>query len=172
MEKNLMLLREAGNVSRLHTVPLIQKYTVAGHSWGMAMMCLALHPLPRPDLIKACLLHDVAERLIGDVPAPTKWRFEQLTKELDKAEQEAMTELGINFNLLPDEEIWLRALDLLDLLLFCVEEERMGNRNATGVKNVCWSKLYRNKETPQEVICWLDLNLATLMERTTGGWIS
>ena len=77
----------------------------------------------------AALYHDVPESLIGDNPTPIKWKFPRLAKELDKVEQEVMKDLGVNIILKDYEKVMLKIADMMELLWFCVEEERRGNRN-------------------------------------------
>ena len=60
---------------------------------------------------------------------PIKWKFPRLAKELDKVEQEVMKDLGVDIILKDYEKVMLKMADMMELLWFCVEEERRGNRN-------------------------------------------
>jgi len=48
--------------------------TVAGHTWRVCLMALAIHPaFPETDLarlLRICILHDLGEAVHGDIPAP------------------------------------------------------------------------------------------------------
>src|SRR5258705_7026391 len=50
--------------------------TVAGHSWRLSLLALALHhELPGVDLgrlLSLCIIHDLGEAIHGDIPAPAQ----------------------------------------------------------------------------------------------------
>jgi len=139
-------LREGGHTERLHTVPHHQEASVAKHSWNMATLLLVLHPRHSHQLLLAVLLHDVAERWIGDTPAPAKYSIHPaLAPVLHEAESRVEGVLGITPDLMPEEKLWLKALDMLELVLFAEDELALGNRhmeqtlkNARSVLNGDW----------------------------------
>lgn len=125
-------LREAGHVRRCHTLPHHGHYDVAQHSWQAISLLYHLHPDPSRNLIWALLFHDAAERFFGDQPAQAGWSDAELRKRQKEAEARALEKLGVNFTLTPEETNWLEALDKLELLLWCDDQEALGNRH---VKN-------------------------------------
>ena len=130
-------LREAGGVIRCHTLSQINlgSYTVGAHSWNVVVLLLALHPNPSPELMKACLFHDVAERWLGDIPAPALWRDPLLGEVHGRLEREIMKNLGAETNLSPEEKLWLEHLDRLDFFLWCEDQILLGNRNMEPVRD-------------------------------------
>ena len=124
------MLRKGGAVKRWHTISNAKEQTVAAHSWGVAVIIMELWPDSRADLIYASLLHDVPEQLIGDVPAPTKWAHPRLAKELSLAEETFWDIVKVKFPALTSEEVLkLKIADMMELLWYCIEEERLGNKN-------------------------------------------
>lgn len=156
MDKAFAFL-EAGKVTRLHTVPHLQHYDIAQHSWRMAMLLYALFPDPGPSkrLLWAVLTHDVAERWIGDTPTTIKWASPELTAALDNLEEQVNNFFGFKFKLIEKERRWLKALDLLELYLYCLDEIAMGNRHILQVRDECYKILSKHKEVPREVRTWL-----------------
>ena len=124
------MLRKGGSVKRWHTITNAKEQTVAAHSWGVAVIVMELWPDSRTHRIYASLLHDVPEQLIGDVPAPTKWAHPRLAKELGVAEESFWDIVKVKFPELTSEEVLkLKIADMLELLWYCIEEERLGNKN-------------------------------------------
>ena len=136
-------LLEGGLTQRLHATPHLQPYTVAEHSWGMAMLLLALHPGPRTQLLWACLTHDVAERWTGDVPATAKWHMPGIGEALDKAERHINEHLQFEHaqQLPAEDHAWLKALDLAELWVYCRRETAMGNRLVEPISAKCYAIL-------------------------------
>lgn len=122
--------REAGDVQRLHTVPVVGDASVAKHSWNMAMILWLLHPSPSLKLIMQALTHDNCERWTGDIPAPAKYRmFPALGAEMKAAEIKVADALGLDFTLSDEDQKWVRAADLLEFLMYCEDQLAMGNEN-------------------------------------------
>lgn len=105
-----------GVVERWNVVPTIQKQTVAGHSYNVAMladhmlMCAFDGDAPeslRLEVLLEALRHDVAEAKYGDTPAPAK-------RTKSNAE-------------LTGVEALVKVADNLDAYLFLKFEARMGN---------------------------------------------
>ena len=74
--------RDAGDVTRFHTLRTIRQQSVAHHSWGVATLLLHVWPEAPASVLRAALWHDVAEIETGDMPAPIKWANPELKKEL------------------------------------------------------------------------------------------
>lgn len=134
MSSRVLKLREAGHVQRCHTVPHHGSYSVAEHSWQAATLLIALHPDPSPDLLKAVLLHDVAERWTGDVPNYAKVADRHLATALGNREQEIQRVLGVDLYLTTEDEWWLKAVDVLELWLWTEDQDALGNQHVSRVR--------------------------------------
>lgn len=71
---DLRAIFRAGFVRRWHTNPDLAHTVdrIDGHSARVARIILALHPDPSLHLIRAALVHDDGESVVGDVPATFK----------------------------------------------------------------------------------------------------
>ncbi len=148
----LQLLLEA---RRLKSVPRIgwvmrgvpNAESVADHSFGVAFISLILaelveHPLDKAKLLTLALIHDLAESVVSDLPAPATGYFPSNAKR--KAEERVLAEL---LSRLPHRaEQWynwwqefesgtspegrlVRDADRLDMLIQAyVYEQTTGNR--------------------------------------------
>lgn len=118
----------SGQTMRYHTVPhLGAGQTVSEHAWRATVL---LHTL-WPDLAsKSCLLymlyHDAAEQQIGDVPAPAKWNYAELSEAYTRAEQQEERQLELEFELTPDEHHLCKMVDMLELV------DHLGHRIMRG----------------------------------------
>jgi len=118
----LMEVRAGGAVQRWHTDPQLGPQDVRAHSWGVAMLVLALtQGHASRNLILAALTHDIGEHLTGDIPAPAKWQAPALRAALDALEQRGKQRLGLVFRLDEEEEAILKLADALELALHCLE---------------------------------------------------
>lgn len=125
------LLLEGGDVQRFHTMPTLQRDTVAGHSHGVAMFCWMIYDeaglsVPK-NLLLSALTHDLAEAKVGDVPAPTK-RALNIRSSLGAVEDAVLDTAQMGFTLQRTEELVLKIADVLDGYLFCISELHMGNK--------------------------------------------
>lgn len=134
--ERLQHFRMGGAVERCHTVQHLGTYSVAEHSWGVAVLMLALWPEDFPRLASYCLVHDIPEAWVGDMPAPVK-RVPELKAALQAVESKVLTRLN-----LPDdsklgagdkEKLW--ACDKLELYFWALEQRWMGNRHAECIIN-------------------------------------
>ena len=97
--------------------------SVAAHSWGMAMLATQLCPdeLNLQRVLELCILHDVAEVLVGDITPHDNITSE----EKHRLESDAIQSMGIDaseiFNeyemQLTPESQFVRYLDKLDMAL-------------------------------------------------------
>lgn len=131
--KRIAVLREGGCVQRAHTMPHHGEYTVGKHSFDAVNLLFVLHPDPPMHLVKAVLWHDIGERWTGDVPATAKWSDGELAKRLDMLESRCLKAAGLEQTLSPEERLWLRAVDRIELLLWAKEQLAMGNLNANAI---------------------------------------
>lgn len=123
-----------GYVMRYHTTPEVGAgQNVGEHTWRA---CVIMHTL-WPDVSREALLHmmyhDVAEAELGDLPAPTKWKYAALAKEYSKAEKEYETLLGVHSKLNDQDAQRCKMADMLELILHCARQLVMGNDYALHV---------------------------------------
>lgn len=166
---------------RWHTEGPLQMQTLADHQWGVAMLAMYLTDNKCTlFLVRAALVHDCAELIIGDIPAPTKWKFGSL---LEEAERKAEEEMGITVwleNITPDEQELLSVADRMEALLFSYEELLLGNTRMQWPFEKLMRKLAevwaRIPQRGQEIILRLcedigfletHLGVATLIEDAT-----
>lgn len=130
LTRQVQALREGGHTQRLHTVPHLGDASVATHSWNMAVMYLQLCPEPKLNVVKHILEHDVAERWIGDTPAPAKYAINpELGRACHAAEALVEAALDIESDLPKEDQRWVKGLDLFELMLYCEDQLAIGNRN-------------------------------------------
>lgn len=112
---NIKEVWRSGFVRRWHSNPDLAHtgQTNGHHQWGVAVLAMHLFS-DDPDLIKAAILHDVAEINIGDVSGLAKRINHNLKIEIDKAEQENANQLGVKY--LTDDR--LKLCDMIDAYLW------------------------------------------------------
>lgn len=157
----ILSLRSSGLVSRWHTVPTLHRQNVAEHSGQAVSLLLMLHPSPSLSLIKAMLWHDTSERYCGDVPAPVRRmnktfsdmyeHVEELFMESDHPVAHKATQ-----ELTQSEREWLRAIDVLELILYCQDEVMLGNGRFGVICARAEGYLKNSHSTPVEVLNFLD----------------
>jgi 5'-deoxynucleotidase YfbR-like HD superfamily hydrolase len=125
----VLAIREGGHVKRCHTFPIAGEYTVASHTFNAAALLVFLNPDCNMDMVKTILTHDVAERWTGDLPAPIKWYSEGLKEELNIIEDHINQTFGWHKKHIGDELAWIKGVDALEFMMFCMDQERLGNRN-------------------------------------------
>lgn len=114
-------------VSRYHTCELLKSETVGHHSHGVALLCMVIDPDCSFDLVKAALLHDMAEQRTGDIPSPAK-RELGIGGELEVIEHRILKENGFAFpNLSEQEQLTLKLADIAHGAIKCAREVNMGN---------------------------------------------
>jgi len=126
----ILAMRASGYVRRWHTLTTLRQQNDAEHSAQAATLLILLHPDPPLHLVKAMLWHDYSERVVGDVPAPVRRKFPAFAEMYEQIEQvvameEQPTRAAIK--LTEDETKWLKAIDVLELFLWCREEIKLGN---------------------------------------------
>lgn len=130
----LELLVKGGGVRRYHNEP-VEAQTVGHHSFGVAWFCWILcDGRPTAELLYAAIHHDVAEGIVGDVPAPAKRAVPGLKDALDKYEAEVMLELGIpEPNIDGVDKRTLKFADIFEGMLYCTSQRHKGNKGADGI---------------------------------------
>lgn len=155
-------LRASGHTRRWHTFPhLGDSQTVAEHSGQAVSLLLLLHPSPSVSLIKALMWHDTAERIAGDVPAPIRRMNPDFAEHYELVEAKihdehhpsvarAMASLTI------EELTWLKAIDVLELVMHCHDMWMLGNRHALIVRDRGVGYLENERKTPPIVLEFLN----------------
>lgn len=126
MNKQMQKIYDAGSVLRYHTTRTIQQQTVADHSGRVAKL-LAVNFNVSCELLRAALVHDVAEVYTGDIPATFKWAAEDVAKQIAEWEHKIDETLGIAVSLTETERRVLKLCDLGELCLFAMSEVKLGN---------------------------------------------
>ena len=128
MKTKLEFITHGAEVQRYHTVTTLRRETVGHHSHGVAMLCVLLCPSASAELLKAALMHDLAEQITGDIPSPAKREYYH-GDNFDELERRLIGESGLKFPLLTDyEKRILKLADISHGALFCVRELELGNR--------------------------------------------
>lgn len=137
--KNLIKLsRRLSNIKRFQTYSTIKPYSVAEHSYRVAMLCYVIakdsYTLQCESIEKA-LFHDIEEAVLGDFPGPIKKRSSIFNKEYDILATHIMSE-----HLEPNElYTWenckkyssgdvVYLADNLEAFETAIEETAMGNQ--------------------------------------------
>lgn len=126
------LYRDAGAVRRYHTKRVHRGQTIAEHTFGMLMLIKQVQPLCTKNLMNAALHHDLPELFTGDMPGPIKRAHPDLGPLLDSIE-EGLDPLYQDFHLTVPEAMLLKWADRMELVLWCLEEVRMGNTYCRSV---------------------------------------
>lgn len=121
--RDLLAIFRAGLTRRWHTNPDLAHTCdrIDGHSARVARIILALHPFPPLDLIRAALIHDDGESVVGDMSFPTKSKFKVLADALDEAEEMAIDAMWGQYpteGCGPVERAWLTFADRLDAYMW------------------------------------------------------
>lgn len=130
MQRNFIY--EGGSVLRYHIVDTIKSQDVAAHSFGVAWWCEILTvKTASKALIMAALSHDLAEQFTGDIPSPAK-RAMDISSRVAEYEQNHLKEASV-YSYMEDlqsgEEFILKLADLLDGMMYCLRERKLGNSN-------------------------------------------
>lgn len=121
-------LRRAAGTRRWHTYPTQRTQDVGSHSHAVAMLVQEVEPKASKDLLLAALTHDLHEGTHGDIPSTAKWAEPTLEAAMDAAEQAWNKKQGFNFELDAHELRVLKFCDYFELMLWALEELRLGNQ--------------------------------------------
>lgn len=148
--------REAGQVKRCHTVPVIGHYDVAQHTFNMLCMLRVLYPEPTLRLIWAIIAHDVPERTTGDIPATSKWSGIVNTQTLKDAEDHILSDVGFDhLSLNQEEQKILKGLDMLELFFWTLDQRELGNKNASVMECRILKWVNEHEDCISKDILWL-----------------
>ena len=148
-------------VKRWHTIETLGTPQNNGHHSARALALLfSIHPNPSMNLVKAVLFHDTAERQVGDMPATARRLFPRLAQEYEQAEEVFFNNHfminGAFIELSADDFQWLKAVDILELLLFCDDQTMLGNSHFAIIKERAIGYMKSNAETPLEALDFLN----------------
>src|SRR4029077_15332745 len=135
--KQLKLMRSAARVRRMHVITTIHHQTVGEHTFGLLAILFCVEATPSMALIRACLYHDAAEAMTGDVPAPTKWAHSILREGIDAAEKSIMRDHDMHIPLTEREKKLMLYCDLMELAMYASEEVDTGNTTMASVLRNC-----------------------------------
>jgi 5'-deoxynucleotidase YfbR-like HD superfamily hydrolase len=140
------LYREAADVVRYHTKRVHRSQSIGAHSFGIMLLLNQVAPDARKAVFVAAMHHDLPELITGDIPAPIKKMHDALGPLMDDIES-GLAPLFRDCGLTPMEERLLKWADRMELVLWCLEEVRMGNTylRETVAKGLMWIL-----ETPRE----------------------
>lgn len=120
MGGDLTAIFRAGFVRRWHTNPDLAHTCdrIDGHGARVARIILAWNPDPSLELIKAALIHDDGESVVGDMPYPAKTG--RLATEYCHAEGVASRKIWGDAPMLskPNDGTWLKFADRLDAYMW------------------------------------------------------
>ena len=135
LAERLIAMRTGGTVERCHGVLHYGSYSVAAHSWGVAVLMLLLWPDDFPRLAIHCVVHDIPEAWVGDIPATTKKFGKGIKAECDRLESAIFNRLMLpnDSHLEPEDREKLKACDKLELYLWAREQCEAGNMHADCV---------------------------------------
>lgn len=130
MYNYLKFIYDGAKTKRFHTRDMLTSQNVGEHSFGVAMLVYLMEPQARKEVLLSALTHDLAEHQIGDISSPVKRANPMLAEMLQVMETKLLDNLGLEFEsvLTPSEAALVKAADMLDGLMFCVRERRMGGR--------------------------------------------
>jgi len=118
---NVRTAHSTGQTVRYHTNPVMARLhqTDADHSWGVAMIIMALHPNPSRNLLGMAIAHDSGEKWAGDLSYPFKRMYPDIGRLHAAAEYELALRHKIpQFELTLEEAKWLRMADRLECHLY------------------------------------------------------
>lgn len=120
------LFRDAAAVKRYHAKRVLREQSVGAHSFNMMLLVQQVMPNCRKEVLLAVMHHDLPELVTGDIPAPIKRAHPMLGPLMDEIEQD-LAPLYHDFKLFEDEAAVVKWADRMELVLWCLEEYRMGN---------------------------------------------
>lgn len=127
MKESLLFIIKGAEVTRYHTVKTLTEETVAHHSQMVALICWLIKPECSRELLVAALVHDLAEHVLGDIPAPSKREF-GIGESVSALEDKLLDAAGLGVQLTSEEKHTLKFADNLQGLIKCGREIQMGNR--------------------------------------------
>ena len=161
----LSYARKLANITRWNVEFLYKKSSVAEHSFFVAQIAQLIGIIEEKNgavidwkkLYRKALNHDIKESVTGDIPHHTKHRKEEVNQALAMIEDELVREYILSE--IPDEDYQRRieeiinedkddtlegkilsAADMIDAMLECAQEIKLGNTNPFQGKYNYWEK--------------------------------
>jgi 5'-deoxynucleotidase YfbR-like HD superfamily hydrolase len=75
----------------------------------------------------AALAHDLAEHMVGDIPAPAK-RELGIGEQMNSLEDKLLKIANLTFEITDEEKRILKLADCAQGAMFCIRERSLGNR--------------------------------------------
>lgn len=133
VKQQLKFIHKGGTVVRFHLHVGHVLDTDARHSHGVAMLVYLLSGgNPSANVLMKALCHDLAEQVVGDIPAPAK-RALGIEELLENYEDSVLARYGLDFQVTPEEARMVHLADALDGMLYCCREVALGNRTLKPV---------------------------------------
>lgn len=133
MQLDRKFIFAGGASTRYHTFDVHNRQDIGNHSFGVAWFCeLITDGKATKNLIMAALAHDLAEHIVGDIPAPAKRANAILKDVFDSVEYDHLKAGGVSnydASLYGFEKTVLKLSDCFEGLMFCIRERKLGNRN-------------------------------------------
>lgn len=143
--RDIDFMWNGGETRRYHGFRMLMEDTVGHHSFNVACIIMKVRPDASAALLRAALKHDMAEHIVGDMPAPSKRAMPDYLMLPDphrrdmprtfrsvfaEYENHIAHEHGVKLDEgLPPEDEWvLKFADALDGMRFCISEMLLGNR--------------------------------------------
>ncbi len=129
--KFISSVRKAGKIVRCHTLgeDTDKGYNVGNHCYNALSLLLTLNPSASSELIKTVLWHDTSELWLGDMPSTAKWNNPDLKQAYAEAENKIDKSLGIDYNLNDQEMLWMKAVDILELWMWAIEDSHHSRKS-------------------------------------------
>ena len=132
---NIFEVLKAGTVQRYHSVDLSVRQDVSQHTWEACVIALYLDPNCSANVLKYLMMHDVAERFTGDIPAPIKANNKTIKSLFDTIEKEYLDSIGWEIPEVTEEEYYLiKQADILSGIYFSHKRVIAGDTDAVGVR--------------------------------------
>jgi 5'-deoxynucleotidase YfbR-like HD superfamily hydrolase len=132
---NIMQVLRSGKVMRYHNTQITDKQDMAQHQWEVAVILEHIYPKCSKELLMWALIHDAAEALTGDIPAPVKRASPELKYLLISLENDYFRNV---LRILPpnisiEEKLALKYADYLSGMFFCHRRFVAGDKEAMPV---------------------------------------
>lgn len=144
MKDWLIQARKLKNIRRCGIINTVSSTSVAEHSYYTALIAYDITTkllergvvIQTSKVLMSALMHDLAETITGDIPHPFKMISKDLKQKIKDVETQAARMyfpeyVDTHINAKIDESIEavvVHAADFLELYLYCVEEQLLGNK--------------------------------------------
>ena len=132
MKQTLDFIIRGSEVTRYHTVRTIFPESVGEHSQMVALLCYLIDPSCSRELLVAALAHDLAEHVLGDIPAPAKRQF-GIGEQVNELEDKLLADAGFDLQLTDEEWRILKFGDIFQGMIKCGREISLGNSKLRDV---------------------------------------